>query len=117
MCIRDSIRGILVKHPETVWISDLVSRSDLESFLNCHPSVARAVKSVFELTGRSVVAQNPFADASNFTDYLTRFGLQIQFSVRLNSTLGALNFENDLSQKQVFEVVGERSVCTIKPIE
>ena len=112
-----NIRGILVKHPETVWISDLVSRSDLESFLNCHPSVARAVKSVFELTGRSVVAQNPFADASNFTDYLTRFGLQIQFSVRLNSTLGALNFENDLSQKQVFEVVGERSVCTIKPIE
>lgn len=112
-----NIRGILVKHPETVWISDLVSRSDLESFLNCHPSVARAVKSVFELTGRSVVAQNPFADASSFTDYLTRFGLQIQFSVRLNSTLGALNFENDLSQKQVFEVVGERSVCTIKPIE
>ena len=94
----------------------MVSRSDLESFLNCHPSVARAVKSVFELTGRSVVAQNPFADASAFAEYLARFGLQVQSNVQLDSALAAVNFEQDLSLSEMSGVVGDRSVFTVKTL-
>ena len=111
-----NIRSILVRHPGAVWVSDLVSSADLKSFLDCHPGVARAVKSVFELTGRSVVAQNPFADASAFAEYLARFGLQVQSTVQLDSALAAVNFEQDLSLSEMSGVVGDRSVFTVKTL-
>ena len=109
-----NIRNVLAKFPQAIWVTDLVSRSDLQNFANCHAGVARAVKSVFELTGRSVVGQNPFSDGSTFTDYLARFGLMPKSVIKLGSTLGSVNLEHGLSSQQMSEIVGERNIFTAK---
>jgi hypothetical protein len=111
-----NIRNILTRYPKAVWISDLVSSEDLKSFVSCHPGVANAVRSVFEMTGRSVVAQNPFPDITAFANFLHRFGLEIISKTPMSSTLGAINFEHMLSAKQMKEIVGERCVYSIKPL-
>ena len=113
----DNIRNLLVKYPRATWVTDLVSNSDLQNFANCYPGVALAVKSIFELTGRPVIAQNPFSDASAFANCLARFGLESQSRTMLSSTLGSINFENALSMQQMSEVVGRRSIFSIGPTE
>jgi len=111
-----NIRNILTRYPKAIWISDLVSSEELKSFVSCHPGVANAVKSVFKMTGRSVVAQNPFADITAFAKFLNRFGLEIVNRTPLNTTLGSINFEHTLSVNQMKNIVGERCVYSIKPL-
>lgn len=112
-----NIRNILAQYPKAVWISDLVSSSELESFVNCHPGVANAVRSVFKMTGRSVVRQNPFSDITEFRNFLNKLGLEITAQTPLNSTLSLVNFEHTLSLNQMKNIVGERCVYTIGPLD
>ena len=108
-----NIRNMLVQFPKALWVSDLVSSRDLERFVSYHPGVANAVRSVFKMTGRSVVAQNPFPDIELFEKFLHRYGLEIKTKTPLSSTLGSINFEHTLSSKQMREIVGERCVYSI----
>ena len=111
-----NIRNILMRYPKAIWISDLVSSEELANFVSCHSGVASAVKSVFEMTGRSVVSQNPFPNVTAFTEFLNRFGLEIIDRTPLDSTLGSINFEHTLSLKQMKNIVGERCVYSIKTL-
>lgn len=111
-----NIRNVLNRFPKAIWVSDLVSSSDLESFVSCHPGVANAVRSVFKMTGRSVVKQNPFPDIVAFEKFLNRFGLQIKARTPLSSTLGSINFEHALSANQMKKIVGERCVYSVMPL-
>ena len=110
-----NIRNILVEYPKAIWISDLVSSQELGDFVNCHPGVAAAVKSVFKMTGRSVVRHNPFPDITAFEEFLKKFGLEIKTKTALKSTLGSISFEHMLSLNQMRQIVGERCVYSIQP--
>ena len=110
------IKNVLEEFLNAVWISDLVSTDDLNHFTSCHPGVAAAVKEVFGRTGRSVLGQNPFKNASAFTDYLKRFNLRIDSQTNLRSTLGSTSFRHSLHEQQMLEVVGDRSVYTVKSL-
>ena len=108
------IKSVLKEFPNAVWISDLVSTEDLQRFTSCHPGVAASVKEVFGRTGRSVLGQNPFKDASAFAEHLNRFELRIDAQTKLQSTLSLISFDHSLSDEQMLEVVGDRSVYTVK---
>lgn len=103
-----NIFGLLSGHSGSVWITDMVTQENLRELFDGHPGVARAVKSVFSLTGREVVGKNPFQTDRCVTTMLEDANLTVArtSSLRQFSKTGR-------SDKHIGSVVGNRRIWTI----
>lgn len=109
-----TISDVLHKYPKGIWVTDFVSRQNLQELFDSNPEVARGVKDTFSLTGRSVMPSNPFANTSDVEKWLSDFDLEIERRIPLSSTTQMLNFEIPLAQNQRDRIVGTRSIWCIR---
>ncbi len=79
----DNVRKLLSKCTQAMWITDFVTRQNLEELLTSHSGVASSVRHLFELTGRGVFSDNPFHSDACVSRYLKEYGLQIAASLPL----------------------------------
>lgn len=109
-----NMRALLHEFEDAVWVTDFVAKQNLQELFASDPGVARGVKQVFSMTGRSVVPSNPFEDDSSVEAWLNEFDLQVDRKFPLQSTTAMLNFDVPLAQEQRDRIVGSRCIWCIK---
>ncbi len=110
----NNIRELLKCHPDSVWVTDLVSKANLKELLDSHAGVAAGVRKVFALTGREVVPENPFQTEADIHQYLDDHDLAVDSTVSLRDVTSELQFEVDIPQAQRDAIVGTRRVWRVK---
>ena len=95
------------------WITDVVTQENLNELFACHPGVARSVRKVFELTGRTIIASNPFQSNSCVERYFQEFGLRVDRTVSLRNVAPRLNLRISIDQPLRENVVGSRMIWSI----
>ena len=110
----ENISYVLKRFKHAVWITDFVTQQNLKELFMSDPAVARGVKDVFTLTGRSVVPNNPFEDEISVERHLTDYDLEIDKALPLTSTTPLLEFDIPLPQEKRDRVVGTRSIYRIQ---
>lgn len=111
----NNIRELLKRHPEAVWVTDLVSKANLKELLDSHAGVASGVRKVFALTGREVVPENPFQTEEDIHQLLSEYGLAVESTIALSDVTAELQFDVDIPQKQRDAIVGTRKIWRVKP--
>lgn len=110
------ISAALHEYPESVWVTDFVSKQNLQELFDSNPDVARGVRDVFSLTGRSVVPSNPFEDVSSVERWLMEFNLGVERQLPLAMTTQMLDLGTPLSQTNRDRMVGTRSIWCIRKL-
>ena len=110
-----NIQAVLRKFPQSVWVTDFVSKSNLKDLFNSHPGVAASVKSVFSQVGRDVVPDNPFEFDDCINRWLDQFGLVAQATVALKDATGILKLESEVPAQQRQRIVGNRKIWRVVP--
>lgn len=108
-----NMKTVLTKFPNAVWITDFVTRKNLQELFNSNPEVAAGVRNVFSLTGRSVVQSNPFIDEDCVRNLLAEFELQVLATVPLEKATSLLKLDTEISPEQRSAIVGTRQVWRI----
>jgi O-methyltransferase involved in polyketide biosynthesis len=109
----DNMKLLLTEHPNSVWITDLVTKKNLVDSLDAHVGVAQAVRSVFQLTSRNVVADNPFEDDSSVEKHLKGFGLSLKSSLQMREALSLLPIDDPETLALAVQLVGNRRIWRI----
>lgn len=109
-----NMRAVLHEFEDAVWVTDFVAKQNLQELFASDPGVARGVKEVFSMTGRSVVPGNPFENDAVVEAWLDEFDLRVERKFPLQSTTAMLNFEVPLPQTQRDRIVGSRCIWCIK---
>jgi hypothetical protein len=78
------MREFLKRYPMALWITDFVTRNDLQNLIEIHPGVAQAVRQTFALTGRSVVGENPLENEASISQLAVDYGLHVRSTVKLS---------------------------------
>lgn len=103
-----NMHSVLSRFPQSTWVTDIVSRQNLEELLACDPSVAESVRKVFALTGREVVPANPFQSDECILRRIHQFGMRLESTIPLRGMTKQLEFGSTLSQKDRNGIVGSR---------
>ena len=109
----ENMRHLLSQHPNAVWVTDMVTKENLGDLMNSHPGVAEAVRKVFQLTSRTVVASNPFQGDSCIVRQLERFDLQPKSRLLLTDALSLLPLANQEMRSKAEKLVGYRKIWQI----
>ena len=104
---------LLSRGRNVTWITDLVTQENLNELFACHPGVALSVRKVFELTGRTIIASNPFQSTTCVERYLQEFGLPVDRTVSLRDVAPRLNLRIPIDPSLRENVVGSRKIWTI----
>ncbi len=108
-----NIQAVLEKFPHAVWVTDFVSKSNLQDLFDSDPGVAKSVKAVFSQVQRSVVPSNPFDSDECINQWLDRFGLVAAAKVDLRDATSILEIEADVTAEQRQQVVGNRKIWRV----
>lgn len=108
-----NIQAVLQKFPTAVWVTDFVSKSNLQDLFDSHPGVAKSVKAVFSQVQRSVVPSNPFDSDECINHWLRRFGLVASAKVDLKDVTSILDMESGVTTEQRQRVVGTRKIWRV----
>ena len=100
----------------STWITDLVTQENLNELFASHPGVARSVRKVFELTGRTIIASNPFQSNTCVERYLSEFGLRVDRTVSLRDVAPRLNLRIPIDSQLREIVVGSRKIWSISNV-
>ena len=109
----ENIQAVLRKFPSAVWVTDFVSKSNLQDLFDSHPGVAASVKAVFSQVRREVVPSNPFDSDDCINRWLDRYGLATQATVDLEEATSILELEFDVPAEQRHRVVGNRKIWRV----
>ncbi|MEO8269363.1 MAG: class I SAM-dependent methyltransferase [Aureliella sp.] len=108
-----NIVALLSRGRNAMWITDLVTQGNLNELCTSHPGVARSVRKVFELTGRSIIADNPFQFEACVQRYLNEFGLRVDRTVLLRDSASRLDLSIATAQSIRERVVGSRKIWSV----
>ena len=109
----ENIFTLLSRSRNAIWITDLVTQENLEELFMSQPGVARSVRKVFELTGRTIIACNPLQSEASVHRYLNEFGLRIDSTIPLRDVTSRLNLDLPIDLPLREKIVGSRKVWTI----
>lgn len=108
-----NIFTLLSRGRNTTWITDLVTKENLNELCTSHPEVSRSVRKVFEMTGRTIIASNPFQSEACVQRYLNEFGLRVNRTVALRDVASRLDLSIATAQSIRERVVGSRKIWSI----
>lgn len=94
----------------STWITDLVTQENLNELFASHPGVSRSVRKVFELTGRTIIASNPFQSDACVERYLSDFRLRVDRTVSLRDVASRLNLSIPIDSQLREDIVGSRRI-------
>ena len=109
----ENIFTLLSRGRNTTWITDLVTKENLNELCTSHPEVSRSVRKVFEMTGRTIIASNPFQSEACVQRYLNEFGLRVDRTVALRDVASRLDLSITTAQSIRERVVGSRKIWSI----
>ena len=109
----ENIVTLLSRGRNATWITDLVTQENLGELFTSHPGVARSVRKVFELTGRMIIANNPFQSEACVERYLQEFGLRVDWKVSLRDVAPRLNLRIPIDSQLRERIVGSRKIWSI----
>ncbi len=104
---------LLSRGRNATWVTDLVTQQNLNELFASHPGVARSVRKVFELTGRTIIASNPFQSNTCVERYLREFGLRVDRTVSLRDVAPRLNLRIPIDAQFRKNIVGSRKIWSI----
>jgi O-methyltransferase involved in polyketide biosynthesis len=104
---------LLSRGRNATWITDLVTQQNLNELFASHPGVSRSVRKVFELTGRTIIASNPFQSNACVERYLSEFGLRVDRTVSLRDVAPRLNLSIPIDAQLRENIVGSRKIWSI----
>ncbi len=104
---------MLVRSRNATWITDLVTQENLNDLFTCHPGVARSVRKVFELTGRTIIADNPFQSEACVERYFHEFGLRVDRTVPLRDVASRLDLSIAIEPTLRARIVGSRKIWSV----
>ena len=108
-----NMQELLTQYPLATWVTDFVSRQNLRDLLACHSGVAAGVKSVFSMTGRSVIPINPFESEECVHRWLAKFGLHTHSTVSLADAAELIKFDMPIDPELRHAIVGSRKIWRI----
>ncbi|MEO8269720.1 MAG: hypothetical protein ABI557_08370, partial [Aureliella sp.] len=108
-----NIGVLLSQGRNATWITDLVTQTNMQELFASHPGVASSVRRIFELTGRKIIASNPFQSDGCIQKYLDEFGLQFNASIALRELSSRLELTLPFIAEEAGKVVGTRKIWTI----
>lgn len=108
-----NLHHVMAEFPQTCWVTDLVTRDDLDQLRSSHPEVIQAIRKVFSLTGRSVIPDNPFQTEDCIHRLLGDCGLRVEATVPLGSATSLLKLEHEISPARRDQIVGTRKIWQI----
>lgn len=109
----ENIFTLLSRGRNATWITDLVTQENLDELFNSHPGVARSVRKVFELTGRTIIASNPFQSDACVHRYLHEFGLRVDSTVPLRYVALRMDLVVPVEQSMREKIVGSRKIWSV----
>jgi O-methyltransferase involved in polyketide biosynthesis len=109
----ENVAALLSLGYNATWITDIVTQENLGELFTSHPGVSRSVRKVFELTGRMIMADNPFQSEALVDDYLHEFGLCVDRTVSLRDVASRLNLSIGTTPSIREKVVGSRKIWTV----
>ncbi|MEL7500429.1 MAG: class I SAM-dependent methyltransferase [Planctomycetota bacterium] len=111
----DNIATLLRQFPNSTWVTDIVTQRNLAELIASQPEVAKAVKEVFSMTGRSVIGANPFESDDCVNEMLASRQLVVQDQQHLKN-IAELTLVGEPSQldRSKFEFLGDRKIWSIK---
>lgn len=109
----ENIFTLLSRSRNATWITDLVTQENLDELFTSHPGVARSVRKVFALTGRTIIANNPFQSEACVQRYLNEFGLRVDRTVPLRDVALRLDLVVPIERSVREKVVGSRKIWSV----
>ena len=103
----------MAEYPQVQWVTDLVTRQNLQELFDSDPEVAHGVKKIFSNTGRSVVPGNPFESDDCIRKCAEQHGVDIASTVSLQQTAQNLNPGVPVTPEERNAIVGSRKVWTL----
>lgn len=113
----EMMSGVLDEYPSATWVTDFVSQQNLRELFASSPDVARGVKDVFSLTGRSVVPDNPFQTEFEIEQWLNDHDLAVERTLPLSAATEMLDFEIPIPQSLREQIVGSRKIWCVRATE
>ena len=109
----ENIVTLLSRGRNATWITDLVTQQNIEELCTSHPGVARSVRKVFELTGRTIMADNPFQTEACVHRYLDEFGLRVDRTVSLRDVALRLDLSIAIEPALRERIAGSRKIWSV----
>lgn len=107
------IQHILEQVENATWVTDLVTRSNLNELLGSDPGVAAGVKKVFQLTKRDVMPDNPFESEACILSFLNDHQLVAESTVSLSDVCDKLCLDEEITLEKRRKIVGSRKIWRI----